>query len=236
MAGILKRILVADDDPDIRAIISSCIAMLDMEVFEAADGNEAVNIANTVDIDLAVLDYMMPGRDGIEVCKIIKSHETGSYIPVILLTARDALNDKVKAFKEGIDDYLTKPFNYEELQARVKVQLRLRELNLNLKTKNEELKKAQTKIIEQERQLLATQFAGTTSHNLGQPLSAIMLNCHMLEKLPAEDKRYQQALAAIKSDTKRMAEIIEKLKAVDANHTSQYYGQTAVLDVDSKES
>jgi DNA-binding response OmpR family regulator len=236
MADAKKRVLVADDDTDIRGIISSSISILDLEVFEACDGEEAVRIAAEKNIDLAVLDYMMPGKDGIQACREIKAATDGQYIPVILLTARDALTDKVKALQEGIDDYLTKPFNYEELQARVKVQLRLRDLNLNLKLKNDELKKAQTKIIEQERQLLATQLAGTTSHNLGQPLSAIILNCHLLEKLSFEDKRFLNALASIKSDTRRMVEIIEKLKVIDANATNSYFGQTAVLSVESKDS
>ena len=62
------------------------------------------------------------------------------------------------------------------------------------------------------------------------------LNCHLMEKLSHDDKRYIAALASIKSDTRRMVEIIEKLKVVDANSTKQYYGRTAVLDVDSKDS
>lgn len=230
-----KKVLVADDDLDIRAIISGCIAMLGFNVFEAKDGAEAIRIAEREDLDLAVLDYMMPEKDGLEVCRHIKDLKQGEYVPVILLTAREALSDKVKAFQEGTDDYLTKPFHYEELQARVKAQIRLRELNQSIQAKNQELQQAQNKIIEQERQLLAMQFAGATSHNLGQPLSAIILNCHLIEKLEKGDKRYQQALAAIRSDTRRMTEILEQLKTVDVNNTKKYHGKTAILNVEGKE-
>ena len=183
MTGENKSVLVADDDADIRAMIASCISMLDLRVYEAADGSQAIDIVDSEEIDLAVLDYMMPGKDGLQVCQHIKNLRGGIYIPVILLTARDGLGDKVRAFSKGADDYLTKPFHYEELQARVRVQLRLRDLNTALLAKNQELETAQKKIVEQERQLVASQLAGTTSHNLGQPLSAILLNCHLLDKL-----------------------------------------------------
>ncbi len=198
---------------------------------EAADGDQAVTIARETKIDLAILDYMMPGKNGLEVCQAIKGQEGGEYVPVILLTARDNLKDKLCAFQQGADDYLTKPFHYEELQARVKAQLRVRELNLHLRLKNEQLEEAQEKLVQQERQLLASQLGGTAAHSLGQPLSAIMLNCHLLENLPQTDSRYQQALAAVKADSRRMAELLEKLKVVDAAKTQAYYGDTAILNV-----
>ena len=222
-------ILVADDDPDVRSIVSSAISMLGFEYVEAADGLQAASLVKELRIDLAILDFMMPGKNGLEVCEYIKNLDGGAHIPVLLLTARDALKDKVDALQQGVDDYLTKPFHYEELQARVKAQLRVRELNLNLKSKNEELLAAQAKIVTQERQLLATQLAGSAAHSLGQPLSAIMLNCHLLENLDQQHDKYRQALAAIKNDVKRMAEMLEKLKTVDAAQTEQYYGSTAIL-------
>lgn len=227
-----QKILVADDDADIRGIIAGCITMLGHEVLEAADGSEAVSIFNSQPLDLAVLDYMMPGLDGLEVAKQIKASQEGSYIPVLLLTARGSLSDKVKAFECGVDDYLTKPFHYEELQARVTAQLRLRELNLTLHHKNKELEAAQKKIVEQERQLVAVQLMGAASHNLGQPLSAIILNCHLIDKLSADDSRYKQAIAAIKSDSHRMASILESLRSVNANRKQEYYAQTDIINVD----
>jgi len=224
-------VLVADDDADIRAIVSSAVSMLGFTAIEAGDGQQAISLAASMRIDLAILDYMMPGKNGMEVCEAIKQADGGDFVPVILLTARDAIKDKVDALQQGVDDYLTKPFHYAELQARVKAQLRVRELNLSLKFKNDELEKAQERIVHQERQLAATQLAGTAAHALGQPLSAIMLNCHLLENLPPTNEKYQQALAAVKSDAKRMAEMIEKLKTVDAGKTQEYYGETAILSM-----
>jgi adenylate cyclase len=229
MNNITPTILVAEDDADIRTIVSGAISSLGFSVIEAEDGAKAISIINDLEIDLAILDYMMPEKNGLEVCECIKRKVGGQYVPVIILTARDAVKDKVSALLQGVDDYLTKPFHYEELQARVKGQLRVRELNLNLKAKNDQLEKAQATIVDQERQILATQLAGTAAHSLGQPLSAIMLNCHLLENLTPDNDKYKHALQAIKSDSKRMAEMLEKLKVVQANQTQNYYGDTRIL-------
>lgn len=229
-----KMILIADDDPDALNLVGLGVSALGFQAVEAHDGNEAWEKFEVLSPDLAVLDLMMPGLSGNDVCQRIKGSDLGRHVPVIILTARDALQDKVTALEGGADDYLTKPFHVPELQARIKALLRVRELNLSLRQKNQELLAAQEKLIQQERQLLVMQLAGTAAHQLGQPLSAILLNCHLLEKLPANDSRFSQALAAIKQDARRMAELIEKLKTVDAQKKEDYHGQTQILDIERK--
>jgi signal transduction histidine kinase len=137
------------------------------------------------------------------------------------------------ALEEGVDDYITKPFNYQELQARVKALLRMRDLNVALRQKNEELKLMQERLVAQERQLAVGQLAGTAAHQLGQPLSAILLNCYLLEQLPKDDAKFVGALTAIKSDAKRMADMIERLRAVNASEREEYYGDTEILKLES---
>lgn len=224
-------ILVADDDADALNIVTLGLEAMGVTPLKAHDGNEAWELFGTHWPDLAILDLMMPGLEGREVCRRIKDTERGRHVPVLILTSCDTVQDKVSALEGGADDYLTKPFHLQELQARVKALLRMRELNLNLWEKNQQLLAAQEKLVEQERQLLVMQLAGTAAHQLGQPLSAIMLNCHLLEKLPAEDERYKQALLAIKQDARRMAEMIEKLKQVDARKKQNYHGETDILDL-----
>ena len=148
-----------------------------------------------------------------------------------MLTARDSIQDKVTALDAGADDYLTKPFHYQELQARIKAQLRVRELNTTLQEKNRKLHEMQEQLIAKERQLVAGQLAGTAAHSLGQPLSAILLNCHLLERLPSEDSKFKTALFAIKQDVKRMAEMINKLRTVDATKKEAYHANTEILDI-----
>ena len=224
-------ILVADDDENARNLVSMGVHALGFESIEAADGEEAIASFQKNKPDMAILDLMMPGLSGREVCQKIKGTEEGSHVPVLILTARDGVRDKVLALEGGADDYLTKPFHLEELQARVKALLRVRELNLKLWEKNQELLAVQQQLLQQERQLVVMQLAGTAAHQLGQPLSAILLNCHLLEKLPADDDRYKKALGAVKQDAQRMVELIEKLKRVDPEKRTDYYGATQILDI-----
>ena len=224
-------ILIADDDQDIRGLVASAIVSTGAKVLEAFDGEHAVELFDLMQPDLAVLDFMMPNMDGKEVCQHIKASEAGELVPVIMLTARGAVEDKVNLLDAGADDYMTKPFDYQELQARVRAQLRVRELNLQLQEKNRELQEMQQKIVEHERQMVALELAGAAAHELGQPLSAIMLNCHLIESLGADDQKYKQALSSIKHDAKRIADLVEKLKKVDTKQKRAYYGDTEILDL-----
>jgi DNA-binding response OmpR family regulator len=223
------RILIADDDADTRIVVASVISILGHTPVVVNGGGDALAECERQLPDLAIIDYMMPSLNGIEVCHRLKTIPGGEFVPVLMLTARDTVQDKVSALEEGVDDYLTKPFNYQELRARVKALLRVRDLNLSLVTKNEELRRMQELLVETERQLAVGQLAGTAAHQLGQPLSAIMLNCFLLEQLPKEDPKFIGALAAIKSDARRMAELIDGLRKVKASEREEYFGSTEIL-------
>jgi DNA-binding response OmpR family regulator len=229
-----KPVLVADDDQDARGLVHLGLSLLGLEVIEAANGAEAWERYQERRPALAVLDHNMPGLTGLEVCQHIRSSDGGDIVPVLMLTANERLQDKVSAFAEGVDDYLTKPFHLEELQARVKALLRVRELNQRLKEKNEEIVRMQEQLIERERQVVVTQLAGTAAHQLGQPLAAIMLNCHLLERLPSDDERFRTALKAVQTDAKRMRELIDKLRAADASQTAAYHGKDKILSIDEE--
>jgi DNA-binding response OmpR family regulator len=231
--GQERRILIADDDPDTRVIVASVISILGHQPVVVADGQEAIDECTKQLPDLLIADYMMPALNGVEVCHRLKHDLGGDYIPVLMLTARDTIQDKVMALEEGVDDYITKPFNYQELQARVKALLRMRDLNEVLRQKNEELKEVQERLVAQERQLVVGQLAGAAAHQLGQPLSAILLNCYLLEQLPKEDEKFIEALASIQSDAKRMAEMIERLRGVNAAEREGYFRDTEILKLES---
>lgn len=87
----------------------------------------------------------------------------------------------------------------------------------------------QAQIVEQQRQLAVGQLAGAAAHQLGQPLSAIMLNCFLLEQLPKDDPRFKAALAAIQSDARRMADMIDKLRTAKASEREGYIGNSEIL-------
>ena len=115
------RILIVDDDPAIRKFIRANLEARSYQVFLAADGEEGIKIIEAELPDLVLLDIMMPGVDGLEVCRRIR---TWSEIPIIMLSAREGEMDKVKCLDCGADDYLTKPFSLVELLARIKAVLR----------------------------------------------------------------------------------------------------------------
>ena len=115
-------ILVVDDDAGLRRALRRVLSSHGFDVEVAADGDEALGQLRARPYDLVVLDVMMPGSDGIEVCERLRSG--GDDLPVLMLTARDAVRDRVLGLDAGADDYLVKPFANEELVARVRALLR----------------------------------------------------------------------------------------------------------------
>jgi two-component system response regulator MprA len=115
-------ILVAEDDPEIRQALSRILAYEGYEVVAVNDGAAALEALSERNLDLAVLDVMMPFVDGLTVCR--KARASGNPIPILILTARQETSDKVAGLDAGADDYLAKPFDMEELLARIRALLR----------------------------------------------------------------------------------------------------------------
>ncbi|NLP37640.1 MAG: response regulator transcription factor [Firmicutes bacterium] len=122
MSGKVTKILVVDDEPRIRRIVEQSLRKDAYRVIHAADGREGLQKAQEEHPDLIVLDLMMPEMDGFEVCRELR--RKGDNTPVIILSAKDELEDKTLGFNLGIDDYVTKPFSPSELALRVKAVLR----------------------------------------------------------------------------------------------------------------
>ncbi len=117
-----QRILIVDDDEKIISMLRRGLAFEGYEVMTASNGEQGLNKMMESDPDLVILDVMMPKVDGWEVCRRIR--EAGSSVPVLMLTAKDDIKDRVKGLDNGADDYLVKPFALEELLARVRALLR----------------------------------------------------------------------------------------------------------------
>ncbi len=117
----MNNILICDDEKDIVNALEIYLGMGDYKIFKAYNGKEALKIVESEDVQLAILDIMMPEMDGITAMEEIRKT---SNIPVILLTAKSEDSDKILGLNSGADDYITKPFNPVEVMARVKSQLR----------------------------------------------------------------------------------------------------------------
>jgi len=116
------RILLVEDEPDAARILAKGLRRRKYAVDVAADGEEAEYQASVNDYDLIILDVMLPRKDGLEVCRELRA--AGSAVPILMLTARDAVQDRIAGLDTGADDYLTKPFDLHELLARVRALLR----------------------------------------------------------------------------------------------------------------
>ena len=119
-------ILVVDDNQENLKVISSFLKEKKYRIALATDGNGAFKVLENNKIDLILLDIMMPGMDGFEVCRILKEKPETSDIPVIFLTARTETDDIIRGFQIGGVDYITKPFKKEELYARVNIHIQLK--------------------------------------------------------------------------------------------------------------
>ena len=118
----MTRILVVEDEPRIASFLEKGLRAEGFRTSLAEDGDRAVEVARDADVDLVLLDVGLPGRDGFSVLRELRRR--GERMPVILLTARDAVPDRVDGLDAGADDYVTKPFSFEELLARVRARLR----------------------------------------------------------------------------------------------------------------
>lgn len=115
------RVLVVDDEPQTVKYVAANLRARGYEVVTAQDGREALKVFRETPVDLVILDIMMPGPDGFEVCQVIRRE---SDVPIIMLSARGQEKDIVRALNLGADDYLTKPFGVEEMLARIQAVLR----------------------------------------------------------------------------------------------------------------
>jgi DNA-binding response OmpR family regulator len=116
-----KRILIVEDDAALARVLTDNLVFEGFDVHWTADGHRAVDAARSFAPDLVVLDIMLPGRDGYELCGLLRR---GGTVPIIMLTARSQREDKLRGLALGADDYVTKPFDIEELMARVHAVLR----------------------------------------------------------------------------------------------------------------
>jgi DNA-binding response OmpR family regulator len=143
-------VIIAEDDPVSRALISAMVKKWGFRTIETRDGYEAMAAILAQDgAALAILDWMMPGMDGLQVCRSVRASEKMIYI--IILSVRGGTENLVKGLEGGADDYLVKPFDKNELLARLKVGLRVLNLQTSLASRVKELEHALSEIREHKR-------------------------------------------------------------------------------------
>ncbi len=138
---MMMRVLVADDDPVTRNILEKAISKWGFTVLVAENGNDAWNVLRRKRVSLAVLDWMMSGMSGVDICRSARVKMKSRYVYLILLTARDRRQDLVEGLSAGADDYMTKPVNLAELKARLQTGVRVLRLEQDLRKAKRTLQK-----------------------------------------------------------------------------------------------
>lgn len=221
----MPKILVVDDDPNIALLIQMTLAKLGAyDVETVNNGEEALNrIAESPPPDIVLLDIMMPGIDGFEVCRRIKSNEKTKFIPVIMITAKREMDDKLYGMEIGANDYITKPFNPEELVTRVKVHLRIKNLEKEIAAKQE---------LE-----AALKMSVTLQHEINNPLTGIIGNAEFLQEWEtASPNEIKQAAEDILNLSLRIKGIVHQLSQVSRVVATPYVGGREMLDMEKSTS
>jgi len=197
------NILIAEDDAATRKMVAECLKKKGFNVFEASNGIEAFTSMIDQQINIAVLDWMLPGMTGIEVCQKIREKMETSYVFIIMLTSKNDKKELLEGFEAGVDEYITKPVNFQELIARIKVGKRIFELEQKLKEKQNELS------INNERK---NQFIGIAAHDLRNPVISIRGFSELLLKDSKElSEEQREFLHIIHSTSRNMLAMINDL-------------------------
>ncbi|HEY9709851.1 MAG TPA: response regulator, partial [Oculatellaceae cyanobacterium] len=207
------NILIVDDTPENLQVLSATLSERGYQVRGVIKGKMAIRAARSAPPDLILLDIRMPDMNGYEVCEQLKTDSETSDIPVIFISALDEVLDKVKAFQVGGVDYVTKPFQVEEVLARVEHQLTIRRLSQQLLTQNEQLQQEiQERKKAEEAAAAASQakseFLANISHELRTPLNAIIGFTQVMSRDSILSVEQRQYLGIINRSGENLLELI----------------------------
>jgi len=220
----VPRILVADDEPDMLRFLKSQLSV-HFQVIEAVDGNQAFEKACQFLPDIVLLDMMMPEKDGLQVCRLLRERTSTKRIPVVLLTARADEDTKLQALAAGASDFLAKPFSTTELHVRIKnlvdshdFQRKLSKQNQVLEATLDQLKETETQLVQTEKLASLGRLSAGIIHEINNPLNFAKTATHMLKRqgaaLPAgEQEEFVDTVKDIEEGIDRVRTIVSDLRS-----------------------
>ena len=219
-------ILIVDDVLKNIQLLGNVLQNEGYDISFAISGEQALTIVENIKPDLILLDIMMPGIDGFEVCKQLQNKEKSKDIPIIFLSAKIETDDIVNGFKIGAVDYITKPFIQEELLARVNTHF--------------ELKKNRDMIASIKEKEMFNAMVVTANHQIRQPLTTLQGSVDLIFMYKDEDikngfktnPKIYDFLDKIKRNVTRIASILDKLKEIDTPQYKTYLNNENMIDLD----
>ncbi|MGB7062409.1 MAG: response regulator [Candidatus Zixiibacteriota bacterium] len=236
----MDSILLVDDERMNLKLLRTILRKGGYGFLEVESGEEALQLLGQEKVDLIVLDLMMPGMDGFQVLESVKSNPSTDFIPVIIASALKDSAAIERGLELGANDYFTKPLSDDDrrfqLPLKVRNLIKSKKMQDQLADLNRELKKTQEKLIEKEKVSAVVEMAGAASHELNQPLTAILGNLQLvMAKLPEGDplaKRVNKVL----SQVDRMVEIVKKIGHITRYRTKEYAENVRIVDIDKSSS
>ena len=211
------KILIAEDEAISRRLLEVNLAKWGHEVVICQNGQEAWDICQTPEAPLlAILDWMMPELDGIEVCRKVRELPHGELIYIILLTAKGEKEDLVQGLSAGANDYVTKPFDSDELKARINVGQRVVEL--------------QERLIEAERNRVLTEAAGAAAHEINQPLTVLVGTSELLMYQMSDQDQHRENIEALHDAAQKISKIVKKMGEIRQYATKPYLEGVDIID------
>jgi CheY-like chemotaxis protein len=233
----MYNILLVDDEKMNLTILEAVLRRGGYQFFEADSGEKALDILQRENIDLILLDLMMPGMDGYQALERIKQNPATSFIPVIIASALKESVDVEKGLELGANDYFTKPLSDDDrrfqLPLKVRNLIKIKKMQDELSGLNRELKRTQEKLIEKEKEAAVVEMAGAASHELNQPLTAIMGNLQLAISKLSPDDPLAEKLNRVLNQVERMVDIVKKIGQITRYRTKKYAENVNIVDINN---
>jgi len=214
------RILIAEDEAVSRRLLESILVKWGHDVVVCTDGLAAWEALERDDAPrLAILDWMLPEISGVEICRRVRALEHGDQFYLLLVTARQQTEDLVEGLHAGANDYVTKPFDSAELEARIGVGVRMMDL--------------QVRLIESERLRTLMATAGAAAHEINQPLTVLMGVVELWLDRVDDSHEDHIRLRRLLEATERIRDIVKKMTSAAQYVTKPYVGDSVIVDFEA---
>jgi len=241
MEGFEKpKILIVDDKQANLTALRALLEKLDVTVFEAISGNDALGLTLEHEFSLALLDVQMPEMDGFETAELMRSSLHAKHVPIIFVTAISNEQHHVfKGYESGAVDYIFKPLDSDILNSKVTVFKDLFRQKQIIEDKRQKLEEANIKIIDQQKALVEEerlkvllQMAGTTAHELNQPLMILLGNIELLELVKADHQKVLNLIPRIQKAAETISTVVKKIQNIRYDVTENHDSKTQIIKLD----